>query len=593
MMRQIITDTWREQPQATIAVLVRARDHLRPLIDALRRDAPTLRYEAVEIESLGARQPIQDLLSLTHALCHRADRVHWLAILRAPWCGLTLADLHALCGKVGADKTASETIWALMNDPQRLDRFSDDGRQRLTHAVMALTPVIDAPGRLPLRRQVETAWRRLGGPRCLGSATDHADVAAYFRLLDDLEASGRFERDRLDAEVMSLFAAPSSEPQAAQLKFMTVHKSKGLEFDTVILPGLHRQIRGNERRLLTWDSTQDEHGRPYLVVAPIRTIDGEADEFSEAEESEEDSIRRYIATLEAERADQETRRLLYVAATRAVRCLHLLAVARPKREAKSGLYKIEPPRKLAGKPFNILWPVLAEAFGARAARLDVPAEPEAAATTIRYADFVPQLQRLPLAALAMPMHDTTGYEAPAVELTMYNATSSLAPDVGTLVHRYLELVAGEGLQHWSMERIQTCLPYCEKWLRQQGHDVADSQQGAARVVRALTHALSSKKGRWILQPRPGAASELALTQQVDGDLHNHLVDRTFIEDGVRWIIDYKTSVHEGGDVAAFIAAKRAEYAPQLARYAALFAHEGLPVRQALYFADLDHFEELA
>jgi len=591
-MRQIITETWRAQPQATIAVLVRARDHLRPLIDALRRHAPTLRYEAVEIESLGARQPIQDLLSLTHALCHRADRVHWLAILRAPWCGLILADLHALAGNVGGGRTAPETVWALMHDPQRISQFSDDGRQRLAHALAALAPLVDAPGRLPLRRQVETAWRRLGGPRCLGNATDHADVAAYFRLLDDLDARGRFELDRLDAEVMSLFAAASSDPQAAQLKFMTVHKSKGLEFDTVILPGLHRQIRGNERRLLTWDSTQDEQGRPHLVVAPIRTIDSEADEFAEDEAREEDSIRRYIATLETERADQETRRLLYVAATRTVRCLHLLAVARPKREAKSGLYKIDPPRKLAGKPFNILWPVLAETFDAAATRLETPAAAEPAEPAISFADFVPQLQRLPLASLAMPIHDAVGDATPATETPLYLATSPLVPDVGTLVHRYLELIASEGLEHWSPDRVQACQPTCEKWLRQQGHDAATSEQGAARVLRALIHALTSERGRWMLQARVDDACELRLTQvdQEAGGLRNHIVDRSFIEDGVRWIIDYKTSVHEGGDIDTFIAAKRAEYASQLARYAALFPGER--VKQALYFVDLDRFEIL-
>ncbi|MDP1524567.1 MAG: UvrD-helicase domain-containing protein [Rhodocyclaceae bacterium] len=585
-MLQIIADTWRAQPQATIAVLVRARDHLRPLIDALRRDAPTLRYEAVEIESLGARQPIQDLLSLTHALCHRADRVHWLAILRAPWCGLTLADLHALAGNVGADRTA----WSLMHDQERIAALSDDGRQRLAHAVAALAPVIEAPGRLPLRRQVETAWRRLGGRRCLSSATDHDDVAAYFRLLDELEARGRFERDRLDAEVMSLFAAASSDPLAAQLKFMTVHKAKGLEFDSVILPGLHRQTGRNERRLLTWDSTQDEQGRPHLVVAPIRTIDSEADEFAEADESEEDSIRRYIATLEAERADQETRRLLYVAATRSVRCLHLLAVARPKREAKTGLYKIDPPRKQAGKPFNILWPILAEAFDAATTRLETPAV-ETVDSLPRYADFVPQLQRLPLAALAISAHGEADEAPPALETPLYLAASSLAPDVGTLVHRYLELIATEGLDHWSPDRVQACQPTCEKWLRQQGHDVTTSQQGAARVRRALTHALTSERGRWILQARADDACELALTQQADGALRNHIIDRSFVEAGVRWIIDYKTSVHEGGDIDAFIAAKRAEYAPQLARYAALFPGES--VRQALYFVDIDRFEVLA
>jgi hypothetical protein len=55
------------------------------------------------------------LIILASALLHRADRVNWLALLRAPWCGLQLADLHVLC----ADDHAS-TIWQLMQDEARL-----------------------------------------------------------------------------------------------------------------------------------------------------------------------------------------------------------------------------------------------------------------------------------------------------------------------------------------------------------------------------------------------------------------------------------------------------------------------------------------
>ncbi|MDR2001319.1 MAG: UvrD-helicase domain-containing protein, partial [Zoogloeaceae bacterium] len=92
-----IIDTERAGGHAKqIAVLVRARAHLDALVARIRRQRPDLRFSAVEIEALAARQPVQDLLALTRALHHRADRVNWLAILRAPWCGLTLADLHAL-----------------------------------------------------------------------------------------------------------------------------------------------------------------------------------------------------------------------------------------------------------------------------------------------------------------------------------------------------------------------------------------------------------------------------------------------------------------------------------------------------------------
>ena len=77
-----------------IAVLVRARSHLDLILPALR--AARIPFAAVELDTLGARQSMLDIASLAHALLQPADGLASLAVLRAPWCGLTLADLLAV-----------------------------------------------------------------------------------------------------------------------------------------------------------------------------------------------------------------------------------------------------------------------------------------------------------------------------------------------------------------------------------------------------------------------------------------------------------------------------------------------------------------
>ncbi|MBE0615795.1 MAG: UvrD-helicase domain-containing protein, partial [Burkholderiales bacterium] len=80
----------------SIAILVRGRSHLSEIVPQLKQSG--LAFRAIEIDRLDDRPVVQDLLALTRALAHSGDRLAWLAILRAPWCGLKLADLHTLAG---------------------------------------------------------------------------------------------------------------------------------------------------------------------------------------------------------------------------------------------------------------------------------------------------------------------------------------------------------------------------------------------------------------------------------------------------------------------------------------------------------------
>lgn len=542
-----------QDPNRKIAVLVRARSHLEALVAEIRRHHRDLRFQAVEIEALAGRQIVQDLLALTHALHHRADRVHWLAILRAPWCGLRLADLHLLA----ADDHRS-TIWALMNDEARVQRMSEDGRQRLLHVREVLAEALARHGRQPARRWVEGVWLQLGGASCLWEPGDVRDVQAYFDLVEQLEGGGHFSTELLAREIEKLYAAPDSRATDT-LQFMTIHKSKGLEFDTVILPGLHRGGANDDKPLLLWEEVALEGVDTQLVAAPL--MPGR------------DSLPTpydYLRLLERERSDNEDARVLYVGATRAVRSLHLLGVARA--DAKTG-----EPKPPANTPLALLWGSVGASF-AQAAADELTQENTDIAT------YTPPLVRLTQPAIPARLRGDTGVVTTRFEESAEpeQAGTRLDADVGTLAHRYVEIMAHAGLAGWTSTRIKALQPAMQCWLMQQGHGDADARRGAARVSAALDATLSSEQGQWVLRARDNAAAEMALAT-VDGTrITSHIIDRTFVENNERWVVDYKSA--RLGEVSEDALEQQAGlYRPQLERYARLFVDEGLPVRKAVFF----------
>jgi ATP-dependent helicase/nuclease subunit A len=141
--------------------------------------------------------------------------------------------------------------------------------------------------------------------------------------------------------------------------------------------------------------------------------------------------------------------------------------------------------------------------------------------------------------------------------------------------------------------LELCLPAMQAWLQQQGHAATAAQKAATTVLQALKTTLASKDGQWVLAKREEAGSELSLMQAsaMDGHLQvrNHVIDRTFIEDGIRWIIDYKLT--DLGEQPDFNATAQL-HINQLERYAGLFKAKGLPIRKAVLFLSLGELVEL-
>ena len=563
----LIRQAREKQPGGTIAILVRSRNHLAEIVSALKKAA--IRFQSQDIDPLVDRPVVKDILSLTRALQHPADRVAWLSVLRAPWCGLTLDDFTKLCGK-----DARSTVWQLLmqadEQVEMFDQISQEGRQRLNRILPVLDHALKIRGRLSLRRLVESTWLALGGPAC-AEEIDLLDVKQVFALLEEFDSEGPLEE--LEKQLGKLYAAP--DPQAGpELQLMTIHKAKGLEFDTVILPGLGRGVRARERALLRWL----EHPDYELLLAPIPPLLSD----------QQDPTYQAIGNILQEKDNLETVRLLYVAATRAKSQLHLLGHAKLNQN-----HELMP---IPGSLLSVAWP---------ACRREFSENMISAADKIQHETPVSTLKRLPgvwaqpgsaekLVARENTVQRASGSGHFQVETSESRRTEE-GRVIGTLVHLWLERIAAEGLDLWPEVAIRAQLDNFKAQLNMHGLPLSRLEAGSLRMLTCLLNTVVSKRGRWLLDSHRDAVSELAVNGMVDGRLVRATIDRTFIDnDGMRWLVDYKTSSPAPGeDQDLFIGHEADRYRSQLQLYAALIKklEPSQDLRTALYFPLFDGWIE--
>jgi ATP-dependent helicase/nuclease subunit A len=564
-------------PGSSIAILVRNRSHIAQILPALERAA--IPYEAVEIERLGEQQHVLDCLSLTRALLHLGDRAAWLACLRAPWCGLSLRDLATL-----AENEPGRTIFDLLSDPAKIHALEPAARLRAVRLQEIFSLALARQGRVPLRDLVESAWLALGGPAVLDSASQLEDAETFFALLEQLDTGGSIHAPAiLEERLECLFARPRSVD--ARVQVMTIHKAKGLEFDIVILPKLERGSGQPDRDLLIWTEIQQE-GETFLAIAP------------QPRRGEAAPLYKQILDEIKQKSAHELKRLLYVAVTRAKNELYLLASA--ERNVRNTACK--KPRE--GTFLRLMWPGVEDIFES-ARRLQRPVSLLRAASNTALTGNV--LRRLP-ATWTLPAFERSiewqpqwqTATAASTRKVTYEWVSDTARLAGTLAHDLLKRIAREGASAWTEARLSAAKPLLASDLRRLGVPRAECESAAERIIRGVRNALQSERGRWILAARAGAHSEWPVGGVIGERLISGTVDRLFRdEQGKLWIVDFKTSEHEGGQLEKFLDEQQRRYRAQMESYAALLArsHPG-PVWLGLYFPLLDawrewRFEEVA
>jgi ATP-dependent exoDNAse (exonuclease V) beta subunit len=556
-----VAELRQRDPQGTVAVLVVAHAHAVPIVEALTaRGVGTC---AVDLVPLRERLAVRDLVQLTRALFDLADRPAWLAVLRAPWCGARLRTLTAL-----SSPNDRELILEALADPERLARCDPEDLARLARVRDVLTQALAERGEAQVADWLERTWLRLGASDAYG-ALELEDARAFFAALARRAAAFEWQGPEDFSTLLGhLYSAPRSADNPVQV--MTIHRAKGLEFEHVIVPALQRATRGAEHRLLRWIDLPGEASESDLLISPSPPVGA----------AEESDLNVFLKDLMRQRDAHERARLMYVAVTRARRTLWLSAAP-----ATSPDGTIKPDRR---GMLAILWPAL----GPRFERIE-SARPEVARAPVLPLTRLSGDWRAPAPPPAVPVtHLPPAYLAS--EPLEFSWVRETQRDIGTVVHAWLaRLALAPQLPPAAAVEQESVAVHAQ--LERLGVPRREQARAAEVILAALRQTLGDERGRWILSgSHREAYSEWELSGVSAGRLRNVKIDRSFVdESGTRWVIDYKTSAHEGGDLEGFLAQEIERYRPQLEGYVTLARSLGPErVRAALYFPLLGAFRQV-
>jgi len=508
-----------------------------------------------DLTSFSRRAAVMDLVSLTRYLANPADTVAMIALLRSPMVGLTLKDLGLLI-PILAGYSLTALVEKLASGSVEL---SADGQKRSLFALRALLWAEGKRDRLNLVNWVEETWKRLGGDLIL-PVEEKSDTRAFFHQLRDQEAEGAgLDADRLVTWLETKYA--TIESATARVELMTLHRSKGLEFDHVFIVGAGKTGRSSQKPLLRWH--RDEQNG--LLIAARPAFDAKK------------TLYDYLGFVNKRKEAQELIRLYYVGITRARESCSVTATLSSESQW--------PPRNTGSFWSN---------FCAAASQVQFHPLDESHSNVV-----VEQGHSQLLRVVETPdrLLSDTVEASPASALRSGNLKSRR---YGTALHRGLELLALQNpLPTECPDSISHAMRFQLTELSSPSADIAEELDSLTADVNRV---LGDEAGRWALSTHHhDAQSELSLF--VAETQKQLVIDRTFIDaqTGIRWIIDYKTSrPAKGASLTDFVSEEASRYRDQLITYRSAMqlydkSHhpDVVDTRVALYFSALAELHEVA
>ena len=522
---QIIKKELETNPDQSLAILVRSRSHLVEIINLLREHQ--IPYQGTDIDLLANLVHLRDIWSLTQALLSPGNRLTWLAMLYSPYCGLSLNDIHLI-----AQFNKNKSIYYALLQLDKIQGLTDEGRIRAKYFIQVMHRALAHRYQNRLSDWVAQTLKQLYVEKILNQ-NQLNDLEQLWTLIDRFEQEGRIpDMKEFLVELNKLY---SQEATPSRLQIMTIHKSKGLEFDTVFLPGLGAQPNRGNNPMLRWLKIPTQSHGNLLLVSPIQ-----------AAHHEGCALYDYLGKIDEEKSTYESQRLLYVAVTR----------------AKSRLYLMDSSSKTSKNSFHSL--LKNQEF------IEVENEDESEEIT-----FVrPKLTKLPLEFYCSEQLNSSTF--------INNTTSELSIGTprltGIVAHQLLQWICDNHPK--TTEEIPWGLARYE--FKKLGFNPEMEQLSLSILQNQIAQMFQDKTGLWIFSKHDKEQNEYEILVEHQNKLVTRIIDRTFEENQKLWIIDFKTGKE---DVKAL-----SRHQQQLNDYGYYLSNRStLPIHCGLYYLSNSHW----
>lgn len=299
------------RPGASKAILLRAMTHC----EILRQTLQGYGINCVVVKGKGfyEQQEVLDILNLLAALHNRYASLELAGALRSNYFGLDDATLTQLFWQTENDKPLWDVLQAVGSGGLQLN-LPPEQQALAMQAAERLRSLRQAAALMALPELFAQLWSELKPEFVLSQQENGPSKLANVKKLRRLAQQYCQTKQASLAEclqnVKDLRASSSKEPAATvqaddALQIMTIHNSKGLEFDLVILPQLDKSVKGDTASIKYLPGKEGEQG-----LLGIKVPDKEM-------QLQNSGVYELAKARDSELEEEESRRLLYVAMTRA------------------------------------------------------------------------------------------------------------------------------------------------------------------------------------------------------------------------------------------------------------------------------------